>query len=79
MNLLVAICGDQINSYRSKIEALVATLNANARFVKTRQDGGPKERRRSRWFRFYVGTSAKRRRRSVGIATASGSPHMQGG
>lgn len=50
MNLLVAICGDQINSYRSKIEALVATLNANARFVKTRQDGGPKERRRSRWF-----------------------------
>ncbi len=24
MNLLVAICGDQINSYRSKIEALLA-------------------------------------------------------
>ena len=35
MNPLVAICGDQINGYRSKIEALVATLNANARFVKT--------------------------------------------
>ena len=71
MNLLVAICGDQINSYRSKIEALLATLNANARFAKTRQDGGPKERRMSRWFRFYVGRSAKRRRRSVGSATAS--------
>ena len=26
MNLLVAICGDQINGYRPKIEALVATL-----------------------------------------------------
>ena len=34
--LLVAICGEQINGYRPKIEALVATLNANARFVKTR-------------------------------------------
>jgi hypothetical protein len=77
MNLLGAIC--QINSYRSKIEALLATLNANARFAKTRQDGGPKERRMSRWFRFYVGRSVKRRRRSVGSATASGSPHMQGG
>ena len=79
MNLLVALCGDQINRYRSKIEALLATLNANARFAKTRQDGGPKERRMSRWFRFYVGRSAKLRRRSVGSATASGSPHMQGG
>ena len=75
MNLLVAICGDQINRYRPKIEALVATLNANARFVKTRQDGGQKERSMSRWSRFYVGRSAKRRRRSVGSATASGSPH----
>jgi len=55
MNLLVAICGDQINGYRPKIEALVATLNANARFVKTRQDGGQKERRMSRWSHFYVG------------------------
>ena len=35
INLLVAICGDQINSCRPKIEALVAPLNANARFVKT--------------------------------------------
>jgi hypothetical protein len=34
--LLVAICGEQINGYRPKIEALVATLNASARFVKTR-------------------------------------------
>jgi hypothetical protein len=33
--LLVAICGEQINSYRPRIEALVATLNANARLVKT--------------------------------------------
>jgi hypothetical protein len=33
--LLVAICGEQINGYRPQIEALVATLNANARFVKT--------------------------------------------
>jgi hypothetical protein len=32
--LLVAICGEQINGYRPKIEALVATLNANARLVK---------------------------------------------
>jgi hypothetical protein len=79
MNLLVAICGDQINGYRPEIEALVATLNANARFVKTRQDGGQKERRMSRWSRFYVGRSAKRRRRSVGSATASGSPHTQDG
>ena len=31
--LLVAICGEQINGYRPKIEALVATLNASARFV----------------------------------------------
>jgi hypothetical protein len=79
MNLLVAICGNQINSYRSKIEALLATLNANARLAKTRQEGGPKQLRMSRWFRFYVGRSVKRRRRSVGSATASGSPHMQGG
>jgi len=42
-NLLVAICGDQINSHRPKIEALVATLNANARFAKARQDGGRTE------------------------------------
>jgi len=48
INLLVAICGDQINSCRPKIEALVARLNANARFVKTRQDGGQKERSMSR-------------------------------
>jgi hypothetical protein len=33
--LLVAICGEQIIGYRPKIEALVATLNANARLVKT--------------------------------------------
>ena len=78
INLLVAICGDQINSYRPKIEALVATLNASARFVKTRQDGGQKEQSMSRWFRLYVGRSAKRRRRSVGSATASGSARTQG-
>ena len=33
--LLAAICGEQINVYRPAIEALVATLNANAKFVKT--------------------------------------------
>lgn len=33
--LLVAICGPEIATYRPKIEALVATLNANSRFVKT--------------------------------------------
>jgi hypothetical protein len=33
--LLVAICGPEISVYRTKIEALVATLNANSRFVKT--------------------------------------------
>jgi hypothetical protein len=32
--LLVAICGPGINNYRPRIEALVATLNANRRFVK---------------------------------------------
>ena len=41
MNLLVAIW--------PKIEALVATLDANARFVKTGQESGQKERRVSRW------------------------------
>ena len=29
--LLVAICGSGINDYRPRIEALVATLKANAR------------------------------------------------
>jgi hypothetical protein len=71
MNLFVAICGDQINSYRSKIEALLAALNANARFMKTRQDGGPVP--------LLCWEVVKRRRRSVGSATGSGSPHMQGG
>jgi hypothetical protein len=49
MNLLVAIWGAEINSYWPKIEALVATLDANARFVKTGQESGQKERRVSRW------------------------------
>jgi len=40
MNLLVAIWGAEINSYWPKIEALVATLDANARFVKTGQESG---------------------------------------
>jgi hypothetical protein len=39
-NLLVAIWGTEINSYWPKIEALVATLDANARFVKTGQESG---------------------------------------
>jgi hypothetical protein len=32
--LLAAICGPGISDYRPKIEALVATLIANRRFVK---------------------------------------------
>jgi hypothetical protein len=33
--LLVAICGPEISVYRPKVEALVATLKANARLART--------------------------------------------
>jgi hypothetical protein len=41
--LLVAICGPEISVYRPKVEALVATLKANARLT----GGAPNERKAS--------------------------------
>jgi hypothetical protein len=38
--LLVAICGPGINDYRPRIEALVATINANAKLKATVRSSG---------------------------------------